>query len=46
MVSFSVENFELKILSEFKLNNLAVAPFSCKKVGCTGWMGGWMGGWT
>ena len=35
MVRNCVENFEMKILNEFKLN---------KKVGCSGWVDGWMGG--
>ena len=48
MVSIGVEHFELKILSEFKINQSTDfetrALFSSvKKLGH--WMGGWMDGW-
>ena len=39
MVRNCVENFELKILNEFKLNKTLDGGWK------GGWMDGWMGGW-
>ena len=40
MVRNCVENFELKILNEFKLNEYIIL-----KTLDDGWMDGWVGGW-
>ena len=55
MLSICIENFELKILSEFKIKytgNCQSLLFRAKKYGTgwmdvwmDGWMDGWMGGW-
>ena len=51
MVSTCVGHFELKILSEFKIND-RVSPRSNWQIteyivliGLDGWMGGWVDGW-
>ena len=48
MLNISVENFELKIFSDFKINYERLQKlYHCfqKTRALDGWMGGWMNGW-
>ena len=44
MLSICVENFELKILSEFKINKDCLQQLTVVQTNLA-WVDGWMGGW-